>query len=348
MKSIAMLGSEEQKQTWLPAMARLEKLGAFALTEPDHGSDSVALETTARREGDHFVIDGAKRWIGNGSLADVVVVWARGDDGKVSGFLLERDARLQRPGDRGEGLATGNLAGSDHARRRPRAGAKPIAGRELVQGHRPSPRRHPRHVRLGGARPRGRGVRRGPDLRDAAPTVRQASGQLPDRSGSSGEDARRGDQHAALLSADRAARPARPVDRHDRWAREAEQHPQGARDSAPRRATFSAATAFCSRTTSSATWPTSRRFTPTRGPKRCRCLSSGVTSPAWVRSRRARRGHAIAVARGGIRQAPLVGWPPLSRQATGILASALAVVAFGHERRREPRRSSEPVLGRPA
>jgi alkylation response protein AidB-like acyl-CoA dehydrogenase len=91
MKSIAMLGSKEQKQTWLPAMARLEKLGAFALTEPDHGSDSVALETTARRDGDHFVIDGAKRWIGNGSLADVVVVWARGDDGKVSGFLVERD-----------------------------------------------------------------------------------------------------------------------------------------------------------------------------------------------------------------------------------------------------------------
>jgi glutaryl-CoA dehydrogenase len=91
MKSIALLGSEEQKQTWLPAMARLEKLGAFALTEPDHGSDSVALETRARRDGDHFVIDGAKRWIGNGSLADVVVVWARGDDGKVSGFLVERD-----------------------------------------------------------------------------------------------------------------------------------------------------------------------------------------------------------------------------------------------------------------
>jgi glutaryl-CoA dehydrogenase len=90
MKSIAMLGSDEQKQHWLPAMARLEKLGAFALTEPNHGSDSVALETTARRDGDHFVIDGAKRWIGNGSLADVVVVWARGDDGKVNGFLVEK------------------------------------------------------------------------------------------------------------------------------------------------------------------------------------------------------------------------------------------------------------------
>jgi glutaryl-CoA dehydrogenase len=90
MKSIAMLGSDEQKEQWLPAMARLEKLGAFALTEPHHGSDSVALETTARRDGDHFVIDGAKRWIGNGSLADVVVVWARGDDGRVNGFLVEK------------------------------------------------------------------------------------------------------------------------------------------------------------------------------------------------------------------------------------------------------------------
>jgi glutaryl-CoA dehydrogenase len=90
MKSIALLGSEEQKQRWLPDMARLEKLGAFALTEPDHGSDSVALETSARRDGDQFVLNGAKRWIGNGSLADVVVVWARGEDGQVHGFLVEK------------------------------------------------------------------------------------------------------------------------------------------------------------------------------------------------------------------------------------------------------------------
>jgi glutaryl-CoA dehydrogenase len=91
MKSIAMPGSDAQKERWLPAMARLEKLGAFALTEPNHGSDSVALETTARRDGDEFVIDGAKRWIGNGSLADVVVVWARAEDGKVQGYLVEKD-----------------------------------------------------------------------------------------------------------------------------------------------------------------------------------------------------------------------------------------------------------------
>ena len=90
MKAIAMLGSEEQKQRWLAPMARLEQIGAFALTEPDHGSDSVALETSARRDGDAFVIDGVKRWIGNATIADVVVVWARSDeDGKVKGFLVE-------------------------------------------------------------------------------------------------------------------------------------------------------------------------------------------------------------------------------------------------------------------
>jgi glutaryl-CoA dehydrogenase len=91
MKSIAMLGSEEQKQKWLPPMAALEKLGAFALTEPTHGSDSVGLETSARREGDTWVLNGHKKWIGNGTIADVVVVWARDiADGKVKGFLVEK------------------------------------------------------------------------------------------------------------------------------------------------------------------------------------------------------------------------------------------------------------------
>ena len=100
MQSIAMLGSEEQKQAWLPKMAALEAIGAFALTEPDHGSDSIGLETTARRDGDGYVLDGTKRWIGNGSIADVVVVWARDtEDGEVKGFLVQKgtpgyDARV--------------------------------------------------------------------------------------------------------------------------------------------------------------------------------------------------------------------------------------------------------------
>ncbi len=91
MRAIAMLGSQTQKERWLPAMARLERIGAFALTEPAHGSDSVALETAARRDGDTWVLNGQKKWIGNGTIADVVVLWARDTaDGKVKGFLVER------------------------------------------------------------------------------------------------------------------------------------------------------------------------------------------------------------------------------------------------------------------
>jgi glutaryl-CoA dehydrogenase len=92
MGTIEILGSEEQKQKWLPPMARMEKIGAFGLTEAAHGSDSVQLETTARREGDEYVIDGEKRWIGNASFADVTIIWARDDDGNVGGFLVEKGA----------------------------------------------------------------------------------------------------------------------------------------------------------------------------------------------------------------------------------------------------------------
>ena len=90
MSSIAMLGSEEQKERWLPPMARLEKIGAFGLTEARHGSDIVQLETRARREGDEYVLDGEKRWIGNASFADVTIIWARDDDDNVGGFLVEK------------------------------------------------------------------------------------------------------------------------------------------------------------------------------------------------------------------------------------------------------------------
>jgi glutaryl-CoA dehydrogenase len=90
MQAIAMLGSAEQKERWLPAMADLEAVGAFALTEPDHGSDAVRLETRVRRDGDEYVLDGSKRWIGNASIADVVVVWARDDEGHVGGYLVEQ------------------------------------------------------------------------------------------------------------------------------------------------------------------------------------------------------------------------------------------------------------------
>src|SRR6201994_969625 len=91
MGSIALLGSDEQKTRWLPPMARLELIGAFALTEPQHGLDSVSLETEARRDGDGYVLNGAKRWIGNASFADLVIVWARDEEGDVGAFVVEKD-----------------------------------------------------------------------------------------------------------------------------------------------------------------------------------------------------------------------------------------------------------------
>jgi len=92
MGALNILGSDEQRQRWLPALARIEKTGAFALTEPDHGSDSVALETSARRDGDQWVLSGRKRWIGNGHVADIIVLFARNtEDGNVNAFVIEKD-----------------------------------------------------------------------------------------------------------------------------------------------------------------------------------------------------------------------------------------------------------------
>ena len=100
MTTIGMLGSDEQKQRWLPGLAACDALGAFALTEPDHGSDVVRLGTRAHRDGDAWVLDGAKRWIGLGTLADVVVVWARDDEGNVGAFVVDHREHRAR-GDHG-------------------------------------------------------------------------------------------------------------------------------------------------------------------------------------------------------------------------------------------------------
>lgn len=93
MGSIARCGSEEQRQRWLPAMSRMDKIGAFALTEPRGGSDVAAgLRTTARRDGDEWTLNGAKRWIGNATFADLTVVWARDEaDDQVKGFVVDKD-----------------------------------------------------------------------------------------------------------------------------------------------------------------------------------------------------------------------------------------------------------------
>ena len=92
MGSIYLCGSEEQRWRWLPAMARMEKIGAFALTEPDVGSGAAGgLTTTATRDGSAWVLNGQKKWIGNATFADLVVVWARDTaDSQVKGFVVEK------------------------------------------------------------------------------------------------------------------------------------------------------------------------------------------------------------------------------------------------------------------
>src|SRR5437588_3479952 len=89
MFPIFRFGSEEQKQRWLPRMARGEVIGCFGLTEPDAGSDPGSMRTTARRDGNSYVLNGTKMWITNGGLANLAVVWAKAEDG-VRGFLVER------------------------------------------------------------------------------------------------------------------------------------------------------------------------------------------------------------------------------------------------------------------
>ncbi len=90
MFAIWRWGSEEQKQRWLPAMHAGDVIGCFGLTEPDAGSDPASMRTHARRDGSDWILNGTKMWITNGSIADVAVVWARTDDGAISGFLVER------------------------------------------------------------------------------------------------------------------------------------------------------------------------------------------------------------------------------------------------------------------
>jgi glutaryl-CoA dehydrogenase len=92
MYPIHAFGSEQQKQHWLPRMARGEVIGCFGLTEPHGGSDPANMRTTARRDGDDWVLNGSKMWITNGHIADLAVVWAQTPDG-MRGFLVERGTR---------------------------------------------------------------------------------------------------------------------------------------------------------------------------------------------------------------------------------------------------------------
>ena len=89
MYPIHAFGTEEQKQKYLPGMAKGELIGCFGLTEPDHGSDPGGMETKAVEDGDSYILNGAKMWITNGTIADLAIVWAK-LDGKIRGFIVEK------------------------------------------------------------------------------------------------------------------------------------------------------------------------------------------------------------------------------------------------------------------
>jgi glutaryl-CoA dehydrogenase len=92
IQAIHSFGSPEQHTRWLPGLVKGEQVGCFALTEHGHGSDPGAMETQTKRDGDHYVLNGSKCWIGNASIADVKVIWAKEDEGRVGGYVVEKDA----------------------------------------------------------------------------------------------------------------------------------------------------------------------------------------------------------------------------------------------------------------
>jgi glutaryl-CoA dehydrogenase len=92
IQAIHSFGTAEQHAQWLPGLISGERVACFALTEHGHGSDPSCMETRATRDGDHYVLNGGKCWIGNASIADVKVIWARDDDGHVGGFIVEKDS----------------------------------------------------------------------------------------------------------------------------------------------------------------------------------------------------------------------------------------------------------------
>jgi glutaryl-CoA dehydrogenase len=110
MTPIYLFGSQEQRERYLPAMARADKLGCFGLTEPDHGSDPGSMNSRARKVAGGYRLSGTKTWITHAPIADLMIVWAKDDDGRVGGFILERGMK---------GLATSKIEGKFSVRASP-------------------------------------------------------------------------------------------------------------------------------------------------------------------------------------------------------------------------------------
>ena len=208
MRAIHLLGSEEQRERWLPghgargADGRLRADRARARLGLGRARDARAPRRRRLGHRRRQAVD--RQRLGRGRRRGL-----RPRRRRRRGQGLPRregHARLRGDADPGQGRGARDLAGRHHARRRARPGREQAAGREHVQGRRPRARRDARRVRVGRARPRDGGLRHGADVRAAARAVRQAAGELPDRPGPAGQDARRGDRDAALLHAARAPR----------------------------------------------------------------------------------------------------------------------------------------------
>jgi len=110
MMPIYLFGSQEQRERYLPAMARADKLGCFGLTEPDHGSDPGSMKSRARKVDGGWRLSGSKTWITHAPIADLMIVWAKDDDGRVGGYILERAMK---------GLSTSKIEGKFSVRASP-------------------------------------------------------------------------------------------------------------------------------------------------------------------------------------------------------------------------------------
>ena len=198
MFAIWRWGSEEQKERWLPAMHTGEVIGCFGLTEPDAGSDPGTMRTHARQDGTDWVLNGAKMWITNGTIADIAIVWARTDERRDPRLhRREGDPRVLGSRDPQEDLAPGlrDLGARAPGRARPRgehaAGRLDAARAALV------PQRGALRHRLGRGRCRPRVLRGGAVVRQGAHRLRQADLGLPaDPAEARGDGARGEPRHA--------------------------------------------------------------------------------------------------------------------------------------------------------
>lgn len=273
MGTVLACGSDEQKRRWLPSMSRFEKIGAFALTEPHGGSDVAGgLRTTARRDGDEWILDGAKRWIGNATFADMVVVWARDVDTQhVLGFVVEKDTPGFTATKIENKMALRIVQNADIVLEGCRV---PEANRLQNANTFKDTMRHsaPDAQRCGVAGGGGdvRRLRDRPAVREGARAVRAPDRRLPAGAGSAGEDARQ--RHGLVRDGDAPGPVAGRRDLQGRTVGPGEGllHRADARERRVGPGTAHAATASSSTTRSAASWPTPRPSIRTRARGRSR------------------------------------------------------------------------------